>query len=67
HVTSGHKKRVHQNFDTPSVCEQSANEHPGIGLIGAKPLVDRKHALGTGFQFAARQDKTQVGKSCPQS
>lgn len=40
---------------------------PGVGFIGAQPLVDRKHALAVGFQSAARQDKTQVDKSCPQS
>lgn len=36
---------------------------PGVGFAGVQSLVDRKHALDTGLQSAARQDKTQVGKS----
>ncbi|UKI43259.1 MAG: hypothetical protein L6U16_09185 [Porphyromonadaceae bacterium] len=27
---------------------------PALGVIGAKPLVDRKYALGTGFQFLCK-------------
>ena len=46
-----------------AVREQSADRHPDVGFAGAQSLGDREHALGTGLQPAAGQDKAQVGKS----
>ena len=41
----------------------SLSTHSGVGFVGVQSLVDRKHALDTGLQSAARQDETQVCKS----
>lgn len=49
------------------VCKQSANRHAGSRGICAEPLVNREYALGTGRQSPARQHKTEVTQSCPQS
>ena len=50
-----------------SVCDELADAHSEVGRHRTQALVHRKHALGTGRQFPARQDQTTYEQGCAQS
>lgn len=53
-------------YESETVRKKSG-AHTSEKRLYVSSLPTSTPALGTGFQFAARQDKTQVAKSCPQS
>ncbi len=59
------KKSTGAHLRKTPVRQQYAHGYSAARNHRTQPLVDRKHALGTGPQSSAGQYKTQVDESCP--